>query len=179
LPWSKLDSVDYRLDRNSCSACSQSCSGEPFAYPRATQYECASFAISSCEGEISLDLLPTSALRVAGVNTPTESITGESTTGELSMTVSGEAALRCVARPLSPVSFFNLEVLDVRGFEIPSAAVLLSGAGALFSSAIFAFFEALLDCMGLIKPQRNKVVSICLNVGSHFNKRNSEALTCP
>jgi hypothetical protein len=118
-----------------------------------------------------VDLVATSALRAAGVNTPTESITGESTTGELSMTVSGEAALRCVARPLSPGSFFNLEVLDVRGFEIPSALVLFSGTGALFSSAIFAFFEALLDCMEFIKPQQNKVVSICSSVRSHFKKK--------
>lgn len=108
------------------------------------------------------------ALPSAGVKTPTESITGASTIGELSTTVSGDVAFRCFAEPRSLVSFFSLEDLDVRGFEVPSAAVLISGTGALFSSAIFAFFGALLDCMELIKPHRNKLVSICLNVRSHF-----------
>ena len=176
---SELDCVDYRLARSSCSARNQSCSGDPFAYPRAAQYENASFAISSCDGEISVDRAAISALRSAGVNTPTESITGASTLGELSTTVSGDVAFRCFAGRRSLVSFFSVEDLDVRGFEVPSAAVLTSGTGALFSSAIFAFFGALLDCMELIKPHRNKVVSICSNIRRQFLQRFGKALTCP
>ena len=126
-----------------------------------------------------MDFVPISALRSAGVKTPTESITGAPTIGELSTTVSGEGAFRCFAGPRSLVSFFSLEDLDVRGFEVPSAAVLISGTGALFSSAIFAFFGALLDCMELIKPHQNKVVSICSNVSITLLAAIRKALTCP
>lgn len=74
------------------------------------------------------------------------------TARELSTIVSGELFLRCFAGPMSLVSFFSLEDLELRGFAVDSADVLVSGTGATVSSAIFVFFEALLDCMELITP---------------------------
>jgi hypothetical protein len=91
-------------------------------------------------------------------------------TGALSAIVSGELTFRCLAGPVSLVSFFGVEDLDVRGFGVLSAAALTSGAEATVSSAIFVFFEALLlDCMELIRPHENKFVSICLNSPDAFN----------
>lgn len=68
---------------------------------------------------------------------------------ELSTNVSGELSFRCLAEPVSLVSFLSLEDREVRGFDVPSDAVLISGPGATFSSTIL-FFEPLLDCMELI-----------------------------
>jgi hypothetical protein len=83
--------------------------------------------------------------------------------------VDSELSLRCRAGPVSFVSFFGVEDLDVRGFDVRSAAMLMSGIGALVSSAIFVFFGALLrNCMELITAQPNKLVSICLGLDILF-----------
>jgi len=131
-------------------------------------------AISSCDGEISLDRKPAFGLAVAVVITPTESITGASLpffrAGEVSIPASAEPLLRCFAGPISLVSFFSLEDLEVRGVAVDSPVVLISGTLVLASSAIFVFFEALLDCMTLIKTQLARLVSIIRSKCSHFRR---------
>jgi hypothetical protein len=84
-------------------------------------------------------------------------------------TGSGALILRCFAGPVSLVSFFSLEDLEVRGFDIPSATVLISGTFGMVSSAIFGFFEALLlDCMGLLEHRETSLSAFVWSFYSHF-----------
>lgn len=67
-------------------------------------------------------------------------------------TISTGLLLRCFAEPISVISvFFALEAREVREDAVMSLALEISVAPVAGSFAILrVFFEALLDCMGLL-----------------------------